>query len=74
MVTTTFHKSLGKRQVQIKGRGMGSVLLGTSGSASALSNGPSPIGMLGEGLPSLHSIGLKSEGNSMKKKLSNIRF
>lgn len=68
------HKSLGKRQVQIKGRGMGSLLLGTTGSASAMSNGPTPTGMIGNGLPTLHSIGLKSEGNSIKKKLSNIRF
>jgi hypothetical protein len=81
MVRKVFHKSLGSRQVQIKGRGfgmtgsgMGSLLLGTSGSGSAMVNGPTPAGMLGNGLPSLHSINLKSEGNSVKKKLSNIKF
>jgi hypothetical protein len=74
-----FSKSHGKRQFQIKGRsmngtGMGSILLGASGSASSMVNGPSPIGMLGDGLSSLHSINLRSEGQQIKKKLNNIRF
>jgi len=69
----------GQTRVYIKGKGMGSVLLGSSaGSASALVNGPS----IGEGLGAgfkgmgfLEQTALKSEGIiGLKKKLGNIRF
>jgi len=71
----------GQTRVYIKGKGMGSVLLGTSsGSASALVNGPSIGSGLGAGFkPSgmgfLEQTALKSEGIiGLKKKLGNIRF
>lgn len=69
----------GQTRVYIKGRGMGSVLLGTSaGSASALVNGPSIGAGLGagfKGMGFLEQTALKSEGIiGLKKKIGNIRF
>lgn len=58
----------------IIGEGMGSVLLGSSGSASATTRGATPEGMSGEGFSSLSSINLRSEGQNVKKKLNNIKF
>lgn len=75
-----YHKSLGTQKIKMGGKGMrgcgmGSILLGGSGSASALVNGAIPQGMSGSGLASLHSIGLKSDGmGGVKQKLKNIRF
>jgi len=56
------------------GQGMGSVLLGSSGSASATTRGATPAGMNGEGFGALSSINLRSEGSQVKKKLNNIKF
>jgi len=69
----------GQTRVYIKGKGMGSVLLGSSaGSASALVNGPSIGSGLGagfKGMGFLEQTALKSEGIiGLKKKLGNIRF
>jgi hypothetical protein len=69
----------GQTRVYIKGRGMGSVLLGTSaGSASALVNGPSIGSGLGagfKGMGFLEQTALKSEGIiGLKKKIGNIKF
>jgi hypothetical protein len=69
----------GQTRVYIKGRGMGSVLLGTSaGSASALVNGPSIGSGLGagfRGMGFLEQTALKSEGIiGLKKKIGNIKF
>lgn len=75
-----YHKSLGMQKIKMGGKGMrgcgmGSILLGGSGSASALINGATPQGMVGNGFPSLSSIGLKSDGmGGMKQKLKNIQF
>jgi hypothetical protein len=68
----------GSTRVYMRGKGMGSVLLGGSGSASALVNGPS-VGMgLGagfKGMGFLEQTALKSEGvMGLRKKLGNIRF
>ena len=66
-------KGRGSMKFQIKGRGMGSMLLGGSGGASATVNGPSVGEGLGAGI--LSQVGLRSEGvMGMKKKVQNIRF
>lgn len=72
-------KGKGNSKVYMRGRGMGSVLLGnTSGSASALVNGPSIGSGLGagfKGMGFLEQTALKSEGViGLKKKIGNIRF
>lgn len=74
-----YHKSLGTQKIKMGGKGMrgcgmGSILLGGSGSASALVNGATPQGMLGTGFSALNSIGLKSDGMGVKQKLKNIQF
>ena len=74
-----YHKSLGSQKIKMRGSGMrgcgmGSMLLGGSGSASALVNGATPQGMIGNGLPSLSSIRLKSDGMGVKQKMKNIVF
>lgn len=70
-----YHKSLGTQKIKMRGCGMGSILLGGSGSASALVNGATPQGMFGNGFPSLSSIGLKSDGmGGIKQKIKNIQF
>jgi hypothetical protein len=74
-----YHKSLGSQKIKMGGKGMrgcgmGSMLLGGSGSASALVNGATPQGMLGTGFSALNSIGLKSDGMGGKQKLKNIQF
>ena len=72
-------KGRGSSKVYMRGRGMGSVLLGnTSGSASSLVNGPSIGNGLGagfKGMGFLEQTALKSEGIvGLKKKIGNIRF
>jgi hypothetical protein len=71
-------KGRGSSKIYMRGKGFGSVLLGSSGSASALQNGPS-VGMgLGagfRGMGFLEQTALKSEGvMGLRKKLQNIRF
>jgi hypothetical protein len=70
------HSKRGVSQIHMRGRGVGSVLLGTSGSASASVNGASI--QTGSGISSgvLADISLKSEGvaNGMKRKMKNIVF
>ncbi len=72
-------KGRGKTEIKMRGRGMGSVLLGSSsGSASALVNGPSVGSGLGagfKGMGFLEQTALKSERViGLRKKLGNIRF
>lgn len=67
-------KGLNMNGGRMLGMGMGSVLLGSSGSASATTRGATPAGMSGEGFSSLSSINLRSEGQNIKKKLNNIKF
>jgi len=74
-----YHKSLGTQKIKMGGKGMrgcgmGSMLLGGSGGASALVNGALPQGISGSGFSALKSIGLKSDGMGVKQKLNNIRF
>lgn len=75
-----YHKSFGTQKIKMGGKGMqgcgmGSILLGGSGSASALVNGATPQGMVGNGFPSLSSFGLKSDGmGGIKQKMKNIQF
>jgi hypothetical protein len=64
-------KGLNMNGGRMLGMGMGSVLLGSSGSASARAT---PAGMSGEGFGVLSSINLRSEGQNVKKKLHNIKF
>jgi hypothetical protein len=71
-------KGKGNTIIRMRGRGVGSVLLGSSGSASALVNGPSVGSGLGagfKGMGFLEQTALKSEGvMGLRKKLGNIRF
>jgi len=67
-------KGLNMNGGRMLGMGMGSVLLGSSGSASATTRGATPAGMTGEGFGALSSINLRSEGQNVKKKLHNIKF
>ena len=71
----------GQTRMYIKGRGMGSVLLGRPGGGvgTATINGPSIVGSgLGagfKGMGFLEQTALKSEGIiGLKKKLGNIKF
>jgi len=70
---TMYMKGRGNRKIHMRGCGMGSMLLGGSGGASAMVSGPS----VGEGLGAgfLEQSGLRSEGvMGLKKKMGNIRF
>ena len=72
-----YTKHRGHSKIHMRGRGMGSMLLGGSGSASALVNGPSVGSGLGAGLGCglLEQTALKSEGvMGLKKKMGNIVF
>ena len=70
----------GQTRLYIKGRGMGSVLLGQpgGGAGTATINGPSIGSGLGagfKGIGFLEQTALKSEGIiGLKKKLGNIKF
>lgn len=70
------HTKRGVSQIHMRGRGMGSVLLGASGSGSASVNGASIQTGSGVGYGVLADISLKSEGvaNGMKRKMKNIVF
>ena len=72
-----YTKSRGHSKVHMRGRGMGSMLLGGSGGASATVSGPSVGEGLGAGLGCglLEQTALKSEGvMGLKKRPQNIRF
>lgn len=75
---TMYMKGRGQRRVHMRGCGMGSMLLGGSGGASAMVSGPSVGEGLGAGFGGcgmLEQTGLRSEGvMGLKKKMGNIRF
>lgn len=75
---TMYMKGRGQRRVHMRGCGMGSMLLGGSGGASAMVSGPSVGEGLGAGFGGcgmLEQTGLRSEGvMGLKKKMGNIIF